>query len=325
MIEDFWKTRKLGFKPLKLVPLKVKGFGIQGQQLFPKRKDSDFDGIPDSRDCRPYNPLKQHDISPEEAVEKAYGEITGEPEEVEEVEPIEPKSFLSERRKEVKEFKRKRKAYKKGRFEELPYFVFAKNKYTNEWQEFGEFQNYNDAKKMVKEIKNTNDFSTYNITRDPDFANRENAKIKPKESEYLKKSQFGKHIKEGLTTFHKLPKGKAVLRIRGFQGNRRLTPEEKLSPNFQQTSVFGKYVCPYRPISVQQAIPKLPLISSPYIDRIRRGESYQTPRTPLFYPQFVGRGQFEPTRPQSTIVQIKPPFLRLARRVPPQEVQYEEE
>jgi hypothetical protein len=69
---------------------------------------------------------------------------------------------------------------------------------------------------------------------------------------------------------------------------RRLLPEEKLSPNFQQSSIFPN-TAPYRPISEAQAMPKVPLITSPFAQRMRIGQPYVFPRPySPFRPHFVG-------------------------------------
>jgi hypothetical protein len=275
MIEDFWKTRRLKFSPIKMMPIRVKGFG-----LVP-RKDSDFDGVPDYKDCKPYNPLRQ-DLSDYEQADM----LTRLSDEVEEPTEKQHKSI----------------------------YVFDGKR----WFFVGSYEDNNQLDTIIEGFRA--EFPQVLVDADPNLEGALNrgefAEKVGRVKQYAHERGFAKNIKRGLQ-IKKVPKIKrtATLRIRGFQGERRLTPEEKLSPNYQEESVFGKGVVPYRPISTAQAMPKTKFVGSPYIDRLRRGEQYQTPKQPQFSPQFFGRGQFEPTRPQSTIVQIRPPFLRLARRV----------
>ena len=323
-INDFWRTKKLNFKPLKL-----KSLTTRGQSLYPSKRnlswqegkqqmpwisgnvDSDRDGVINKNDCRPWNPLRQ-DITEEEQAQQ-FVEIS------EEKEPL-SKEEIGELQKFGEKVKRP---------EALNVYVFVNGK----WHWMGKFKTDENFDRRIQEFSENVGGKVIVDERDnlENQLNRQllTGKVKTKlrhtgekiqraeekmhragvvVEDYAERQKFGENIKAGMK--FKPGAGRAMKRFSKGSGRppirtrpRRLSPEEKLSPNFQQKSVFPN-TSPYRPLSVAQTMPKLAMITSPAAERMRSGERWKYPQQPRAF---------------------MPPFLKIGLRRQQQEVTYEEE
>ena len=238
-MQDFWKLKRKKNIGLLYQPLKLKPINA------PRFKDTDRDKIPDRYDCAPRNPHRQGVLH--------YVKGALQKREAPKVQ-ARAEDLMSEADHYIQQ----------GNF----FIKKGQEEFNEDLIEYGE-QLRAQGEKMMQQALKLQEEAQVSFTQGEALAQREAEAIKKDVKKGLKiKPEYYKSAR-------KYVEGPAVPRI---SRPRRLLPEEKLSPNFQQSSVFGPMVCPYRPLGVRQCLPKLGMITSPFAQRMRTGQPYVFPR-----------------------------------------------